>query len=85
MAKPPLQFLPRSSSPVCTPKLDRFQRRLQLALGRSRHRFGALGWSHFQDMGDIQGARAMETIVLVWLQIMSVTGGSAHNLHVAKG
>jgi predicted dinucleotide-binding enzyme len=45
----------------------------------------ALGWRHVQDMGDIKGARAMETLVLVWLQIMSVTGSSLHNLHVARG
>jgi hypothetical protein len=45
----------------------------------------SLGWSQFVDMGDIKGARAMETIVLVWVQIMSVTGKSLHNLHVAFG
>ena len=38
-----------------------------------------------QSIADIKGARAQEAIVLVWLQIMSVTGGFAHNLHVAKG
>ena len=45
----------------------------------------SLGWGHVQDMGDIKGARAMETIVLVWLQIMGVTGNGLHNLHVARG
>ena len=44
-----------------------------------------LGWTDFQDMGDLKGSRAMETLVLVWVQIMSVTGSTAHNLHVARG
>jgi hypothetical protein len=35
-------------------------------------------------MGDIKGARAMEMFILIWLQIMSVTNGSLHNLHVAQ-
>lgn len=44
-----------------------------------------LGWQSFLDLGDIKGARAQETIVLVWLQIMGATGGTTHNLHVARG
>lgn len=43
-----------------------------------------LGWQHVVDMGDITAARATETIVLVWLQIMVATGGSHHNLHVQR-
>jgi predicted dinucleotide-binding enzyme len=44
----------------------------------------SLGWTRLQDMGDIKGARAMEMFILIWLQIMSVTNGSLHNLHVAQ-
>ncbi len=34
---------------------------------------------------DVKGARAQETIVLVWVQLMGTTGGTQHNLHVARG
>lgn len=44
----------------------------------------SLGWQTILDLGDIKGARAQETIVLVWLQLMQATGGSLHNLHVAR-
>lgn len=44
----------------------------------------SLGWKTILDLGDIKAARAQETIVLVWLQLMQATGGSLHNLHVVK-
>ena len=44
----------------------------------------SLGWTNLQDMGDIKGARAMEMFILIWLQVMSVTNGSLHNLHLSK-
>ncbi len=46
---------------------------------------GSLGWTHVQDMGDIKASRAIETIVLVWLQLMVTSGRALHNLHVARG
>ena len=45
----------------------------------------SLGWQHVPDLGDIKAARAQATIVLVWLQLMGTTGGTLHNLHVARG
>ncbi len=45
----------------------------------------ALGWKNVPDLGDLKGARAQETIVLVWLQLIGTTGGTLHNLHVARG
>jgi predicted dinucleotide-binding enzyme len=45
----------------------------------------SLGWSLVPDLGDIKGARAQETLVLVWLQLIGTTGGTLHNLHVARG
>lgn len=45
----------------------------------------SLGWSKVVDMGDIKAARATETMVLVWLQIMAATGSGLHNFHLVKG
>lgn len=45
----------------------------------------SLGWQHVVDMGDIKAARATETLVLVWLQLVVATGGTLHNLHLVRG
>ncbi len=44
----------------------------------------SLGWTTVLDLGDIKASRPIETIVLVWLQLMVSFGSPLHNLHVAR-
>jgi 8-hydroxy-5-deazaflavin:NADPH oxidoreductase len=43
------------------------------------------GWKTVVDLGDLKGARSMETLVLVWLRVMEATGSFAHNIHITRG
>jgi predicted dinucleotide-binding enzyme len=42
------------------------------------------GWRHIVDLGDLRGARAMESILPVWVRLWQTTGSLFVNLHVAR-
>ncbi len=44
-----------------------------------------LGWRSFVDLGDIKGARAQESLVLVWVRLWMTTGNPLQNYHIARG
>jgi hypothetical protein len=43
-----------------------------------------LGWSRFNDMGGIRGARAMEALLVLWGGLFVATGSPLVNLRVAR-
>ena len=42
------------------------------------------GWRHFNDMGDIVGARATEAILPLWIRLYMTGGSPLVNIHVLR-
>lgn len=42
------------------------------------------GWRHFNDMGDITGARATEAILPLWIRLYMTGGSPLVNIHVLR-
>ena len=56
------------------------------AKGKVKLLLHQLGWKdeNIIDLGDISGARASESILLIWLRVMGVLQSSAFNFRIVK-